>query len=123
MKINRYVDAGWWEPVMMWLFNKSLSMDLILSLGDKHYLIKTSLDFLLEDIRLFYLIGHLDLDLIKMIHYYIWTGLSSIWPYGHYYKVLETQDIHMPEACWTYVIHISLRTTAQYCGHALEVHI
>ena len=53
---------------MMWLFNKSLSylwkilsMDLILSLGDKHYLIKSSLNLLSEDIRLSYLIGTSDL--------------------------------------------------------------
>ena len=64
-----------------------------------------------------------DLDLIKMVHYHIWRGLSSIWPYGHYYKVLGTQGIHMLEAWWTFFIHISLRTTVQYYGHALDMHI
>ena len=36
-------------------------MDLILSLGDKRYLIKTSLDFLSEDIRLSNIIRTSDL--------------------------------------------------------------
>ena len=39
-----------------------------------------------------------DLDLIKMIHYHIWRGLSGIWSCGHYYKVLGTYSIHMLDA-------------------------
>ena len=64
-----------------------------------------------------------DLDLIKMDHHHIWRGLSGIWPYGHYYKVLATHGIHMLEAWWTFIIHKSLCTVVQYYGHALDMHI
>ena len=64
-----------------------------------------------------------DLDLIKMDHYYIWRGLSGIWPYGHYYKILETQGIHMLDAWWTFIIHRLLCTAVQYYKHALDMHI
>ena len=51
-----------------------------------------------------------------MDHYHIWRGLSGIWPYGHYYKVLA--NIWHTHARCMVNIHYSYITA--HCGIVLR---